>query len=84
MRVRAKFTGELSKPLLKKSAPEVRELIGDPDDTFVYTDEWLDTKTTYMQYKMKWGVLAVLITEGSVSQIEFHYGVEIGEVNYCF
>ena len=49
------------KERLHKAVSEVKEKLGNPDDDFVYTDEWLGDKTTYLQYNKKWGTLVLLV-----------------------
>jgi hypothetical protein len=82
--VRKKFPGEMSVPLFGLSVAEVKEKLGNPDDDFVYTDEWLGDKTTYLQYNKKWGTLVLLVQEGEVTKLELHQDKKAGQIDFCF
>ena len=77
IRVKEGFSGQLS-------SPEVIEILVEPNDTFVHTDEWLGDKITYMQYRRKWGTLVLLVMSSKVTSIELHYDQKIGDIDFCF
>ena len=84
LNVRKKFKGKTTKPVLGQSIEAALKLMGEPDSSFVYTDEFFGDKTTYLQYTKNWGTLVLKIKENSVDALELHYGKKIGEIEFCF
>ncbi len=82
--VRNGFNGKTTLDVLGQPRFKVIELIGEPDDSFSYTDEWLGGETIYSQYKKDWGTLVMLSSDGTISRVQLHFDKKIGEIDFCF
>lgn len=82
--VRNKFKGKLTTPILGKASSEALSAMGEPDSSFVYTDEFFGEETTYLQYAKDWGTLVVVVKDDTVHSLELFYGKKIGEIEFCF
>ncbi len=82
--VRDEFWGECTPPVVGQEASAANEHLGEPTESFVYTDEFFGEETTYMQYSKDWGTLVVLVKDKKVIAIELHHGKKIGDIEFCF
>lgn len=82
--VRNNFKGKTPVAILGQLASSLADLMGEPDSSFVYKDEFFEEETQYAQYAKDWGTLVLVIKDGSVQGLELHTGKKIGEIDFCF
>lgn len=82
--VRGRFKGQMTTPILGKTSSDALSAMGEPDSSFVYTDEFFGEETTYLQYAKDWGTLVVVVKDATVHSVELFYGKKIGEIEFCF